>query len=72
MDKVCGACGTRPVEWEQNENAYLGDIRYCEGCGRMEDERKNLEDGDDRGAHVGLLPEAIALARLEKGEGVPK
>jgi hypothetical protein len=67
MAKCCNRCGTRQSEWDEDEHAYLGNIRRCEGCGRLEDEEENLKD-DRRGAHVELLPRQVAEARAEVSE----
>jgi hypothetical protein len=61
---LCSRCRTRKAEWSADENAYVGTITFCEGCGRLEDEEKNLEGGERRGSHISLLPRHIAEAQL--------
>ena len=68
MAKACVRCGTRQDEWDANPNAYLGDIYHCEGCARLAQEEKNAEDLAP-GAHIRLLPERMALERIERGQG---
>ncbi len=70
MHHICKGCGTRPEEWEANPNAYIGDIYKCEGCVRLEGERENAAESTEKGLHVRLLPEKVALARNESGEGL--
>jgi predicted Fe-S protein YdhL (DUF1289 family) len=69
MRTVCPGCHTRKEEWEQNPDAYIGDYEVCPGCVRMEDERSNAEG--EKGAHIRLLPQALALARLEELGNMP-
>ncbi len=69
MAKVCKGCGTRKEEWDDDLDAYIGDLVVCEGCGRMEDERNNVGE-NGRGIHIRLLPAEVARARVERGEGL--
>lgn len=64
MRKICTGCGTRPEEWERDSNAYIGDIVYCPGCERLEQERDNIPEGS-KGTRPSLLPKAEALERAK-------
>jgi len=66
--QVCGGCGTRASEWATDQDAFVGWVTRCEGCKRIEEEREHLEG--EKGAHVGLMPQAEAIRRMELGEGV--
>ncbi len=61
--EIC-VCGTRRSEWERNPNAYVGFIDQCPGCELIELERDNVPEGT-KGAKVGLIPLAVALADLD-------
>lgn len=56
-------CGTRPDEWAEDDDAYIGSYVYCEGCARLADEQNNVpRDGDGRprpGYHVFLQPREL-------------
>lgn len=64
MATVCKGCGTREADWAENPDAFVGDIRECPGCARLEDERENAEGL--KGAHLGLVTQEQALAKAEK------
>ena len=68
MAKVCSGCGTRQVEWDEDPDAYIGWVRRCEGCSRLNRERLNLGDEHDPSAHIGLLPRHVAVARMAAGD----
>lgn len=52
---TCPSCGTRADEWDEDENAYVADVDYCEGCSRSRELEKQLGDSDyQAGARVGL------------------
>lgn len=57
--KVCNGCGTRKSEWDHDRDAYIGDIQYCEGCARIEQERENAAGSARKGLHVGLVPRGM-------------
>lgn len=60
----CNQCNTRQDEWDANPNAYVGHIRICPGCARLEDEQDNVPKGT-RGVHTSLVPEEVGLAEAE-------
>lgn len=66
---ACPDCGTREEEWAEDADYFIGDLYHCEGCDRMQQEQSNIPDGA-KGVHVRLLPKAVALARIERGEGL--
>lgn len=59
MRRVCRGCGTREAEWQENPDAYVGDIRYCPGCARLEAERDNMPDSPNE--RRGMTPRLVAL-----------
>lgn len=69
--QACPDCGTRQEDWDENDNAYIGDLYHCEGCARVAQEQDNIPEGS-KGMHIRLLPEDVALERVERGEGVIK
>lgn len=78
MRTVCGGCGTRKVEWEQDSNAYVGHLEYCEGCSRRAAEDDNLPQGqvERRGWRTGLVTkeyaEQEAMKLAEKDQPKPQ
>lgn len=71
MRKVCSGCGTRQEEWDEDPDAYVGWVNRCEGCRRMDQERRNLGESDSSaGAHVGLMPRDRAVELMKQGKGV--
>lgn len=71
MRTVCPSCGTREADWERDPDAYVGDLRFCEGCARQERELENKPD-DAKGLHPRLVTleyakqRALELAEREK------
>lgn len=59
----CGTCHTRRDEWDEDKDAYIADVEICPGCERIEEEHEN-DVAKRRGAKVGLLPKADALAKV--------
>lgn len=77
MRTVCNRCGTRKAEWEENPDAYLGHIEYCEGCARLESEDDNLPENkqERRGMRPTLVTEAAGIAmaaELASKDNVPQ
>jgi predicted Fe-S protein YdhL (DUF1289 family) len=72
MARMCKGCGTRQEEWDDDPDAYIGDLQYCEGCARLADERNNLSEAGSavNGLRPRLLPRRQALARAAEGKGV--
>lgn len=70
--ETCPGCGTRADEWADDEDAYLGDQVYCEGCARLAEEQNNIRrDADGRprpGFHAFLAPAEVYEARHPGGE----
>lgn len=66
-----GGCGTRKAEWDEDPDAYVGDIEYCPGCDRVAAEADNMPDEESlrRGLRTRLLPRHEAIRRLEEGKG---
>ena len=69
MHARCSGCGTRPDDWRENPDAYVGDVEICQGCARLEQERQN-EVGQQPGAKFRLIPLGIAIRKMASGEAV--
>lgn len=61
----CSSCGTRKADWDEDPDAYIADVEICEGCKRIEQEQSN-DVAKAKGAKVGLLPKAVALAKVDE------
>jgi hypothetical protein len=62
---ICQGCGTSDKDWESDPDAFIADVAVCPGCERLENERDN-DVAKRRGAKIGLLPKAAALAKVEQ------
>ena len=60
---TCSGCGTRADEWDEDDDAYIGDQVMCEGCARIAQEQANIPrdpEGQPRpGIHVFLAPRDV-------------
>ncbi|PXY33551.1 hypothetical protein BAY59_10740 [Prauserella coralliicola] len=56
---TCPSCGTRHQEWENDHNAYVGEIVRCRGCEvkqRTEAALAGMPENElGRGVHVALV-----------------
>lgn len=64
---VCGTCGTRPEEWDEDaggdEFAYTAITHRCLGCQTVADKQKEVPDGDEgHGVKVLLIPSSVHAA----------
>jgi hypothetical protein len=66
---VCPDCHTTQQDWDEDPDAFLGDLYTCEGCARVQQEQRNIPEGE-MGMHARLLPREAALARVSEGKGV--
>jgi hypothetical protein len=68
---TCTGCGTRADEWDDDEDAYIGDQVHCPGCAVLAQEQANIpRDGDGQprpGRHVFLAPRELYEARHADG-----
>lgn len=55
--KVCSNCGTRAEEWDEDPDAYYGQVERCHGCAEMAAELKDFEEsgGDTKGIRTVLV-----------------
>lgn len=64
---TCPGCGTRADEWAEDDDAYIGDHTYCEGCARLAEEKNNIPrdpEGNPRpGMHTYLAPRELYEAQ---------
>ena len=69
--ETCPGCGTRADEWNDDEDAYIGDQTHCEGCARLAQEQGNIPkdaEGQPRpGVHVFLAPRELYETRHADG-----
>jgi hypothetical protein len=65
MRTVCPSCGTREIDWEMDDDAFVGDLRYCEGCARQELELENKPE-NAKGLHPRLV--TVEYARKKARE----
>lgn len=63
---TCGNCGTRKDEWEQNRFAYVSETYRCPGCELIEQERRNIPEGQTDGVQIYLVPRELATAPGEE------
>lgn len=61
----CPGCGTTRGDWDKDPDAFIADVEICPGCQRIEQENDNAP-AKKKGAKVGLLPRAVALAKVEE------
>jgi hypothetical protein len=64
---VCGGCGTRPGEWDEDsggdENAYTAITHRCIGCQILADKQQQVPTGDEgHGVKVLLIPTSVHAA----------
>lgn len=50
----CPGCGTRHADWENDHNAFIGELHQCRGCEIRERVQDSVTDADGRGVHVVL------------------
>jgi hypothetical protein len=51
--QTCQNCGTRPAEWEEDDEAYVPVVRHCRGC---EVKARGDEDFERHRRHNGRGP----------------
>lgn len=56
---TCPECGTRPDEWEEDEDAYTAHIDRCQGCRELAVRQADVPDGE-KGIRVYLIPTRVA------------
>ncbi|MEW2267802.1 hypothetical protein [Streptomyces sp. NPDC047868] len=64
---VCGTCGTRADEWDEDlggdEDAYRAITHRCIGCQIVTDKQKTVPEGDEgHGVKVLLIPTSVHAA----------
>ncbi|WP_329131552.1 hypothetical protein OG552_10505 [Streptomyces sp. NBC_01476] len=64
---VCPHCGTRPEEWEGDDEAYVAETSLCLGCEAIGYAQADIPQ-TKHGAKVGLLPWAVHAARQAERE----
>lgn len=62
---TCTGCGTRRDEWEQDRFAYVADAYRCPGCELLQQERRNIPEGEGDGVQIYLIPRQLATALVE-------
>lgn len=50
----CPSCGTRPEEWSDDNNAYIGDVIRCRGCEVRQRTEETVDPKAGRGQQVVL------------------
>ena len=58
--ELCGTCKTRDAEWQKDPDAFIGDIKICPGCERLEQEQDNARNLARKGMKIGLVPKELA------------
>jgi hypothetical protein len=64
---LCSHCKTRDEDWAKDKDAFVGDIKICPGCQRLEEEQENAQHLKVRGAKIGLVPKEFAKTGEELG-----
>lgn len=64
MRGVCGRCGTRAEDWQDDPFAYVGQHQLCPGCEVKGQEEENVAEPARPYTDVYLIPRHVA-ERLE-------
>lgn len=59
---MCPHCGTRPEDWDHDDEAYVAETSLCLGCEAIGYAQAGIP-ADKHGAKVGLVPWEVHAAR---------